>query len=443
MDPSPSSPAPRGRARHGMACMVGLALLLAGAAPAAAGPPVHIDGRSTAKVCQVLGEFDRQIGAPTVNATESQAKFWGADLGTSFEHDGRLFVLFGDTHPVPGLIERPRDADSIAVSDTRDPESCLRLEFLKDPDGGFRPVTIPGVYAGAFAVPTGGFSLNGAMYVLVSSDTPERGPAGRSVLARSDDSGWTFRPLFDLSRDKLVNVSPVVEPEGRVAGLPEHRGAGILLFGTSGYRRSDPHLAFLPADAVEDRSALRFFAGMDRAANRPRWTAEEAEAVPLFNHGCVGEFSAAWNPFLDKWLLLYTCGAPRASTFLRTADDPWGPWSPPEVLFDPARDEGQCGFLNPVPVADAGRRGCPVVSDPHTPFNPGESYGPYVINRFTQGERGRWSTIYYLMSTWNPYTVVLMRSTLHVGAEGQAALAPPPPPPRPPARPQPFQTGRP
>jgi len=40
-------------------------------------------------------------------------------------------------------------------------------------------------------------------------------------------------------------------------------------------------------------------------------------------------------------------------------------------------------------------------------------YGPFVIPRFTTGD-SRSTTIYFLMSTWNPYQVFLMKSTLRL-----------------------------
>jgi hypothetical protein len=39
----------------------------------------------------------------------------------------------------------------------------------------------------------------------------------------------------------------------------------------------------------------------------------------------------------------------------------------------------------------------------------GSSYAPYMIERFTK-VAGRTVSIYYTISTWNPYTVVEMRS---------------------------------
>lgn len=48
----------------------------------------------------------------------------------------------------------------------------------------------------------------------------------------------------------------------------------------------------------------------------------------------------------------------------------------------------------------------------------GGEYAPYVISRFTTGGSGS-TTIYFVMSTWNPYQAVLMKSTLRLQAPPQ------------------------
>jgi O-glycosyl hydrolase len=60
-------------------------------------------------------------------------------------------------------------------------------------------------------------------------------------------------------------------------------------------------------------------------------------------------------------------------------------------------------------------------------FVGGGFYAPYVLNRFTTGADGggdeRRSTIYWLVSTWNPYEVSVMRTTLQTR---RASVQPPP-----------------
>lgn len=377
--------------------------LLIGTAGAPQAGEVSVDRASVRKICQVTGEVDRSTGQPTLNATQSRYRFWGTDLGASFEHDGRLIYLFGDTH---GSAGRPADADLVAVSDDRDPEDCLKIDVLADADGGYRPLTVPGVDGGGFSVPTTGFSGGGALYLVATTDKTPAGVMGRSVLARSTNGGRDFERLYDLSRRHFINASAAPATADTAGALPPGVERGILLWGSGAYRASDVRLAVLPEDRADDRSALRYFAGLD-AAGAPRWSAREEDARPLLDQACVGELSVAWNPLLRKWMMLYNCGAPRSQILLRTADRAWGPWSAPQLLFDGPRD-GWCRFMHD------GAGGCPWLSDPHSPTVAGDPYAPSLIASLTRGAAGSRSDVYFLMSTWNPYAVVLMKATLRL-----------------------------
>ena len=44
----------------------------------------------------------------------------------------------------------------------------------------------------------------------------------------------------------------------------------------------------------------------------------------------------------------------------------------------------------------------------------GVIYAPYLIPRWSKTIRGE-LIIYYALSTWQPYTVILMRTTLSIG----------------------------
>ena len=76
----------------------------------------------TVKVCQLTGEIDRERGQPTLNRTETRFGLKGTDLGSSFEHQGHTYFLFGDSGPVAGLT-RDSSADSMAFTDSAAPRS--------------------------------------------------------------------------------------------------------------------------------------------------------------------------------------------------------------------------------------------------------------------------------------------------------------------------------
>jgi hypothetical protein len=116
------------------------------------------------------------------------------------------------------------------------------------------------------------------------------------------------------------------------------------------------------------------------------------------------------------WLMTYDSRQPRGVIF-RHAPTPWGPWSAQQIILAPQRDRVR-DFIHQAnskdglagPVIGAGR------ADPEAVQ--GGFYAPYVIERFTRLAGDRLS-IYFVLSTWNPYVVVLMRSSFSVDSAGQ------------------------
>lgn len=359
--------------------------------------PLHV-----IKISQVIGEHDRERNVPADNRTESRYGLYGTDLGASFEHEGRMVFLFGDTWAVDGKYteDRPVDGDAIAWSNDKDPDDGLTLDFVTASDGKYKAVQIPGVSLKGFEVPNGGFSLDGYMYGIYTTDakvSPTDTVMGRSVLARSKDAkDWSL--VYSLSRNKFINVAPWVVDAAKHPGLPVKTGKAVL-FWASGteYRRSNPHLACIPASEITNHQAIQYW-------NGGRWSHSESEAKPLFEDPTIGELSVAWCDPLKKWIMLYNTGNPRGIVF-RVAEKPWGPWTDSKVLFD-----AQTGYGKFMHISYKDKR-VDNVQDPWRPDEYGGEYGPYMIPRFFK-KIPNGARIYFLMSTWNPYTVVLMRADL-------------------------------
>jgi hypothetical protein len=214
------------------------------------GPVIRCVAGSTVKLEQLLGEQDKEKHQPTLSLTETRYGIRGTDLGNSFEHNGRIYFLFGDT---VGRLDHA--LDTIAATDAIDPEQGVRLDFLM---AGRDYLTIqpPGISMGAFEVPVAGVSLGGQMYVVVSTNhSPDRG-TDRSVLTRFTLPA-TFQPLRTISQlpaGHFVKMSLRAQP-GPIAGMPSG-GPFVLVWGTGVYR---PKRSEVEGPAVNFRFSPAFY----------------------------------------------------------------------------------------------------------------------------------------------------------------------------------------
>ena len=361
---------------------------------------------STVKVEQLVGEVDKERHRPTLSQTFTRFGVRGTDLGYSFEHGGRAYFLFGDT---VGRLERA--LDTIATTDARDPEQGVRLDFLTAPGRPYLTIEPPGISMGAFEVPVSGISLGGQMYVVVSTNHSTDRSTDRSVLTRFVPPA-TFEPLRTISQlpaGRFIKMSMHAEP-GPLADLPPG-GPFIIIWGTGTYRKSDAYLSLVPAANFETGRGTRYFAGLNPAGN-PAWSQKESDAKPIVTNGTMGDLSVTWAKDLGMWLMTYDSRPPaRRGILFSYARTPWGPWSEPQVVFHAARDGALGKFIhNPQADPDDGLAG-PVIGKGRS--NPaavhGGAYAPYVIDRFTRLKDSELH-LYYCLSTWNPYVVVLMKS---------------------------------
>jgi hypothetical protein len=339
------------------------------------------------------------------------------------------------------------------------------LKFETDPPdqlgNKFHGLTLDGNVLGRFETPVSGFSDGGqTIYAFFSiRDTPpgctqpptpkgcalgDPQPGGQSKLAFSSDQGRTFKTLWTASKTKFQWPVPVVVEAKRVPGLPPelaHAGSVLLIFGTgrenSIFRFGYPYLAVASMSFFDIQGSWKYYAGT-AADGTVSWSNSEADALvlPPFGslqleskygqayHRCIGEFSVQYDSLLNKWLMLYACSNdlqiynPRngRGIFLRMADAPWGPWSMPRLVFDPGL--GYCHFMH-AQYPNGCKPGSPNPADLgfRDGTDPGKNawggfYAAYLLpSRYNEYSEGR-LTLYFVMSTWNPYQAVEMKTEL-------------------------------
>jgi hypothetical protein len=379
------------------------------------------------KVRQLTGQADFPTKQPIHDAKMHLIK--GTDLGAAFEHRGRHYFLFGDTHWEDGRCGHTRDV--IAVDTDSEAANSLRLRFHRS----CTEVMGGDVTMNEYDVPLDGFSHRDEMYVFFTSDHfKDRRVMYRSLLARcvNNDPGreiddsyllplafiptkLKFQYLSDLSTDAFINVSVALAgpEEIRRSELPADDRA-LIIWGSGAYRADAVVLACLPlTDAAPNLDQIHYFTGAPQG--HPQWSPpgrqNEWTAVPLFYPAAIGELSVRWDPVLHRWVLLY-CTGPEdpagACVTLRVSRAPWGPWSARRIVLDWIRD-GLKRFIHQADFPDG-------LNQDDTPYprdasEGGGAYAPYHLPQYTTAEHDV-ITLYYLLSTWNPYQAVLMRHTL-------------------------------
>lgn len=382
------------------------------------GEPTHRAARASEKTAQISGERDTQPspGDPrtTLSRSETVSGVRGTDLGVRIDVEGRTLMLFGDTH-----WGRKRWATRDSIAAVTDPDADLPgFEF----HGGPLKFAGLGTTMTEYDVPLDAFSHGRHWYAFTSSNHFARHQVmGRSMLARAVDgpdaiAGASRRPfrfetIAQVSDLFFVNIS--CAPVRRdLPGSPFPDGAGPLLglWGAGSYRADDLRFAVLDPGRDLSRPAIAYLAGLEGGV--PRWSDAEADAAPIVR-GSYGEVTVRWVPALASYALLTMTGpedAAGGAVVLRTAPQPWGPWSERLLLFDWIADGLSFGdptrrfiraFASDDPVGDdifgaqAGR--------------PGGAYAPYLYDAAARPDGVR---LRYTLSTWNPYQVVLMEHRL-------------------------------
>ncbi len=305
-------------------------------------------------------------GPDSANRTDANYDVDGTDLGSMFEMDGTLFIAFGDTFGCcrpsgGGAGGRNWRSNVLAWSTDRDVEDGILLDgMIADRQGNARAV-LAREPADITVIPTAGIAI-GERMVLHYMAVGHWGPPGewtlnRSGWAYSDDRGvtWTQPPNAVWTGDTNFGQAALIERDGMV-----------YVFGIHGGRFGGVALARVPSDQILDMSAYEYWDGS-------AWVPDLDSAVEVVPPP-VGELSVAWNSFLNRWIMTYLDEVRRAIV-IRDAPDITGPWSAP----------------------------IEVVAASDYP----SLYGTYLHPWASHGE-----LIYFNMSQWGPYNVLLMRARL-------------------------------
>ena len=366
---------------------------------------------------------------------------------------GNVLMVFGDTFDQPNMtgvwrsnvLLRTVDhdlSDGLTIQDAViSPGGVYSANEWSDSYGATQVIRDPG-FLGLFGstttiIPTAAISVTDdagqtTQYANVMSvrtwDTPGSWTTNWSAIAYSTDDGktWTVDPDTVRSSGWLRSSTPYVpgnqnfQQGAFVKGPADDVNADgaqyVYSFGTPSGRGGSAYVARVPETEIRELGAYEYWAGEDRG-----WVANDPSvAVPVIGAtdqspptgfigtitkaindflggivvggltgGNVSEISVQYNPYLQRYVALYTDG--NNNVVMRVSDSPQGTWSDPTVLV----------ANNPLST------------------NTG-MYAPMIHPWSGTDQLGaeNQDTLYWNLSYWGPYNVQLMETDLSPMGEG-------------------------
>ncbi len=319
-------------------------------------------------VCQLTGE-EATNDTTVVNV-------FGTDIGLMIVFHDRLHFIFGDTF---GPDKWDWRSNTMAYTDDTDPSDGIVLTgWITDSATHLAKELIHSAKiedVETTIIPTTAVVVDDCMYVYVMSVTSwgEHGDwtCNNASIAYTLD-GHTFTEAYNMS---WPGDSHFIEWGIIKGGSGAPASGGYLYFLTTGSGRNDScYLARVQETQILNESSYQYYAGQG-ASEVPLWTDNHNDAE-LVLEAPTGEISIMWNTYLEKYMMLNLDDVAK-KIYVRTAQSPWGPWSPPRTII--SRPE-YIGFyapnIDPILVEDNGR------------------------------------IVYFTMSLWNEYNVYLMKVDL-------------------------------
>ncbi len=320
-------------------------------------------------ILAAVGCAPRAGPGPVVASTEFRGEIvsaWSDRAGVMFQDGGQPIAVpggalwvFGDTFLGRRTDPATRRTITGAVSNT--------IAFLPDGSSEFPPalkyfVGPDGVAAAPLSFfpqeqpdklrmwPLGGVAVGGRTYLFYSmievTDAPGpwnfRGLGSGLAVGQAPLGGyqrltpggsWNFSAAADcvLPFDGFLYCYEISTPPGQ---------EGLII-------------ARVAPDRIEDPAAYRYFTGQD-------WLPQHQSAKVILREA-YGQVSVVWNPALRSLLMATSSDFFHPQEFqLRTAANPWGPWSQPTRIAVPPRagkttNLVYCTFIHPELSSDDGR----------------------------------------------------------------------------------------
>lgn len=361
-----------------------------------------------------------------------------------FECDKNIGVCIEEGQNDPTPISQP-----CVIGQPSRPPYCVRCDRTPSFHGGMCVDKGSSVYDA---------SSNGGRAASVAR-IHQVGNARKDNPLRWDSQNWitqrffnvTSRAVSDFDKSRANGAgnnysrADGIDPQREVVflwGRPNFGGVGAV------GRDAQLYFAYVPLSDYQRNGHFawqpQFFTGVS-SSGVPQFSAQERDAKPLDldaaqsgdqpqeQNDMVGQMSVSWVPSLKRWVMLYGGGmgtvfgelifgedidkidqSKVGPIYIRYAENPWGPWTAPEPAFEPGDPSVPSGEYAPGGILFSTQCKGEDCAEPQDawPTDKGALYGPDIVDRWTTAESNGTTTLYWHVSTWNPYQVVLMRTVL-------------------------------
>lgn len=309
----------------------------------------------------------RLTGPFAMNDTIGRFNIVGTDLGIMWDNGrGEILTAFGDTQSFNGWSLLYGElfywrSNVLLRSTDRYLADGMTFTSHAGRPGHAKRLLKPSVKREVTIIPTAGVAANGKQYMTVMSvkrwDQPGIWTTNWSGLVVSDDNGENWRAVNAFRPNGGGNKKFQMGAFLKV-------GSTVYYYGTPDGRWGAVYLARVDEKDIENLGKWQYF-------SYGRWVPNNPGAATPVMSAPTGELSVAWNDYLGKYVSL---ASKDTGVILRTAQNPWGPWSSGELVV------------------------------PST--NPYTGYAPY-IHPWSKGR-----DLYFTYSVWVGYQVYLMRLPL-------------------------------
>lgn len=261
----------------------------------------------------------RLTGPDAPSRTDQRWNIFGTDLGSSFMHDGRIHMVFGDTWGREGAEGADWRSNTMAIVEPDPDYGYVVVDAITAEDGDAIELlhSLKQSRVEKTVIPHSGISIDGRMYLHYMS-IREWAPSGwgyqepvsnGSGFAWSDDNGqtWTKDDAAFWPGNNAFTQGWMVE-----------HGGHVYVFGTPAGRFGAVKLMRVPRDSILNPSLYTYWTG-NGWRDDPNYAAEVVPAP-------AGELSVRWSEHHQRWIMMYLNDVTH-TIVLRTADQIEGPWS--------------------------------------------------------------------------------------------------------------------